>query len=69
MLTANERIAQLEVKFEALLSIQTATNEKLDELLTLKNKGMGAFWLMSLIAGSGIIAWAMTMVKWIRVLD
>lgn len=61
-----ERVASLEVelrvikdenhahnlRFDSYASKLDETNKKLDELLELKNKGMGAVWLASiLIAG------------------
>lgn len=30
-------------------------NRKLDDILTLKHKGLGAFWLASALVGTGII--------------
>lgn len=39
---------------------------KIDELLTLKNKGAGAFWLFGIIFGSGIIAAATAIVSWFK---
>lgn len=61
-----ERIARMEVEVQELKRSfsehKEATekrfdeiNEKLDSLLTLRSKGMGAFWLASLLFGTGII--------------
>lgn len=51
-----ERIASL----EALRAIDSgrlqSIEEKLDELLELKNKGMGAFWLISVLSGTVVTA-------------
>lgn len=58
-----ERVARLETEVKQILSNQTESreavsnvNDKLDELLALKNKGMGAFWLASALAGTGIVS-------------
>lgn len=50
-----ERIAVLELEVKSLKEEVQATNSKLDELLDLKSKGMGAFWLLSILFGSGIL--------------
>lgn len=50
-----ERIAVLELEVKSLKEEVQATNSKLDELLELKSKGMGAFWLLSILAGSGVL--------------
>lgn len=51
----SERVAVLETNAQTdrvtLQSIET----KLDSLLDLKNKGMGAIWLVSLVIGSGVL--------------
>lgn len=55
-----ERIAVLELEVKNLKDAVDSTNSKLDELLELKSKGLGAFWLLSILCGSGIlgaIAW------------
>lgn len=55
-----QRIAVLELKVENLSAEfkkhTESTNEKLDSLLELRDKGMGAFWLVSAIFGSGVLA-------------
>lgn len=50
-LTQAERITALEVKVDDLMTELKSTNTKLDSLLELKAKGMGAFWLASTLAG------------------
>lgn len=47
----HERVAILETRMGDLAEIK----DKLDELLHLKSKGIGALWLVSLIVGSGIL--------------
>lgn len=62
MSTEGERIAILETRFTQIQVDQLSTNAKLanieiqlEQLLTLKDKGMGALWLASIIFGSGLI--------------
>lgn len=59
-----ERIARLEEKVSELDIKMERIENKLDELLELKNKGAGAFWLVSLIVGSGIITVLIEGVRW-----
>lgn len=40
--------------------------DKLDELLSLKDRGAGAFWLFGIIFGSGIIGVVTALVSWIK---
>lgn len=61
-MTDNERIAVLEVKMAKLGEIE----DKLDELLALRNKGMGAFWLASGLVGTGIIGFLGEILGWFR---
>lgn len=77
MSTVEERIAVLETKV-SLLSAQVVShaeetrNEysslsaKLDDILALKNKGMGAVWLASALIGSGIIGLVSMAINWLR---
>lgn len=60
--TLAERVVRLEVEVTQLTKMleehQATTkemNEKLDSLLTLRHKGVGAFWLASAVLGTGII--------------
>lgn len=50
--TQAERITALEVQVINLSTDLREANTKLDQLLELKNKGMGAFWLVSILMGS-----------------
>jgi phosphatidylglycerophosphatase A len=70
-----ERITALEVQMASLqLSMLTHMKEtekrhddmsgKLDELLGLRNKGVGAFWLASALAGTGIIGAILSFFSW-----
>lgn len=56
------RLAVLETEMRQVLRAQEkftknweAVDSKLDELLGLKQRGIGAFWLASALAGTGII--------------
>lgn len=52
MSTEVERIAALETRMADVDSTLKDMDKKLDDLLALKNKGMGAFWLASILIGS-----------------
>lgn len=73
----DERIAVLETKVETLAqkfddhvtetrAENKALEAKLDSLLTIKNQGVGAFWLASALMGSGIIGLVISFVQWIK---
>jgi len=59
-LTLLERIATLESQREDDRILLNDIKTKLDELLELKHKGMGAIGLVGLIIGSGIIGVVIT---------
>ncbi len=61
-----ERIAKLEERVDELSTRMGRVEEKLDQLLELKNKGAGAFWLVSLIIGSGLITAVVEAFHWFR---
>lgn len=44
----NEQFTEVNEKFKEV-------NDKLDQILTLRDKGVGAFWLASVIFGTGIV--------------
>lgn len=60
------RIAVLELEVRTMKQAQIETNQKLDELLLLRSKGMGAFWLASSVLGTGIVGAIFTLVAWMR---
>lgn len=71
--TNPERITALEVEVKYLretvsdlLEVTKAQNEKLDSLLELKAKGMGAIWLASAVLGSGILGAIYMLTSWLR---
>lgn len=51
-----ERLAALESTVSELKDEQQKMIGKLDELLSIRDKGVGAFWFVSAIFGSGIVA-------------
>jgi len=50
-----ERIARMEERVKELDERMARIEDKLDSLLTLKNKGAGAFWLASILFGTGVV--------------
>lgn len=58
-----ERVAVLETEQDTFRADLKDIKDKLDELLTLKAKGMGAFGLVSLLIGSGLIGIVFTLVQ------
>lgn len=65
-ITQAERITALEVRVSDLLKTQQETNDKLDELLAMRNKGIGAFWLASTLLGTGIVGFIVQFIDWWR---
>lgn len=59
-----ERIATLEVRLSAVETKQDEINGKLDDLLAMRNKGIGAFWLASTLLGTGIVGFIVQLVSW-----
>lgn len=65
-LSFGSRLSVLEYKVSLLQDQSTKVEAKLDELLALRQKGMGAFWLASSLLGTGIIGLVFTLVSWMR---
>jgi hypothetical protein len=76
-MTQAERIIALEVKVEELKQQferhqhETqkefiAINGKLDDLLALRNKGAGVFWLASTLLGAGIVGVVVQFLDWFK---
>lgn len=68
-----ERIVRLEETVKTMTksidtqeASQTEIKEKLDELLELKSKGMGAVWLISAILGTGVLAFVGVFFRWVK---
>lgn len=62
-LPVGERVAILETKMTEVTSGLEDIKGKLDELLQLKAKGMGAMGLVSLLVGSGLIGIIVTVLQ------
>jgi len=62
--TQLERLTSLEVQVAQLRSEQQEVIKKLDDLLAMRNKGVGAFWLASTILGTGIVGFALQLIAW-----
>lgn len=65
-ITQAERITALEVRVSDLLKCQQGISDKLDELLAMRNKGIGAFWLASTLLGTGIVGFIVQFIDWWR---
>ena len=65
-ITQAERIAALEVRVADVQKNQQEINDKLDELLAMRNKGIGAFWLASTLLGTGIVGFIVQFIDWWR---
>lgn len=61
-----QRIAVLELKVQQVTDTNEEIKLKLDELLLLKSKGMGAFWLASTLLGTGIVGILIAFTNWFR---
>lgn len=64
--TEVERIAALETEVSNLKDEVRAMNGKLDDLLALKNKGAGAFWLGGILFGTSLAAFLTYFLSWFR---
>lgn len=61
-----ERLAILETRVAAMEHSIGSMDAKLDELLALRHKGMGAFWLASALFGTGIVGAISIAWDWLR---
>jgi hypothetical protein len=66
MTTQGERIAAMEVRLKILEQKVDSMDAKLDELLALKYKGQGVFWLASAIFGTSIVGTIVLLTSWLR---
>lgn len=64
--TDSERITLLEYKLELQGNALSEIDRKLDELMALRQKGLGAFWLASSILGTGIVGAVALLVNWFK---
>lgn len=67
MATQVERIASMEVRIGQLEEKVDKMNDKLDNILALKHKGQGAFWLASGLFGTGIAAFFIQIMQWLGI--
>lgn len=56
---AEEKLRQLEKKLESI-------DTKLDDILALRQKGVGAFWLASSLLGTGFVGVFVSLIHWFR---
>jgi len=61
-----QRIAVLELKVQQLNEQSEEIKSKLDELLQLRSKGVGAFWLASTLLGTGIVGVIFALFNWMK---
>jgi hypothetical protein len=64
--TDSERIAILETQYKQIEEDNREIKGKLDDLLTLRNKGVGAFWLASALLGTGIVGALLQLIDWMK---
>jgi hypothetical protein len=64
--TQAERITALETQLAFVLANQEETNRKLSELLALRNKGAGAFWLATTLFGTSIVSFTVIVLNWFK---
>lgn len=65
-MTQAERITALETKVEQLTKDVQDMNQKLDDLLALRNKGVGAFWLASSLFGASLVGVLGLLISWFK---
>jgi len=65
-LTQAERITALETQVERLAADVQAMNKKLDDLLALRHKGAGAFWLASTLFGTSLVGVLAAVINWLK---
>lgn len=65
-MTEGERIAVLETEVRVLKEGQTEIIDKLNDLLSLKQKGLGAFWLASALVGMILMMMGNVIAGWFK---
>jgi hypothetical protein len=72
-ITQGERITALEIQVANLVKVHEEDSlrrreltNKLDDLLAMRNKGIGAFWLASTLLGTGIVGFIVQLISWWR---
>ncbi len=64
--TDGERIASLETLVTVMIAEQREMRSKIEDLLAIRNKGIGAFWLASTLIGTSIVGAVMTIIDWVK---
>ncbi len=62
-LSLAERVAMLEADWENTKEDLKEIKDKLDQLIELKHKGLGALGLVSLLIGSGVVGLVLTILN------
>lgn len=65
-MTQVERIAALEVQVAYVRAEQAEISKKLDDLLAMRDKGIGAFWLASALFGTSVLGVVAIFVSWLK---
>lgn len=66
MQSEQERLAILEYKDKLREAKLDEIDKKLDDLLALRNRGVGAFWLASILFGTTLLGIINFIIDWIR---
>jgi hypothetical protein len=66
MITHAERITAVEVRLLAVEKTVEGMDKKLDDLLALRYKGQGAFWLAAMLLGTGIVGAISQLIHYLR---
>lgn len=61
-----ERIATLELEVKTLKELISNIDGKMDELLSLKQKGMGAIWFATILFGAGSLGLTSFLMSWFK---
>lgn len=62
----NERLAVLETQVLHLTKLVNEMDGKLDQLVELRARGVGAFWVASAIFGTSIVGTLLSLWHWIK---
>lgn len=65
-MTQAERITALEVQVEHLVEELRQTNKNLNDLLALRNKGAGVFWIVTTIFGASLFSAVTALSNWMK---
>ena len=61
-----ERLAILETKVTAMIETNQELNKKIELLLELRHKGVGAFWVASGLFGTTVMGVFFALVHWLK---